>query len=241
MRNAEPGRIKQSQIEETMNKLLLGIMGLQAIMCIVSAILNSLWSKKGADHWYLEYPSDYDFNLYSFLTFFSYFLLYNTMIPISLIVSLEFVKVFQSYFMQTDEEMYVPERNKFASVQTTTINEELGQVEYIFSDKTGTLTCNKMEFKYCVIGHQLYGKNNDLVEEKQEKKEEIMPKNLASVHPDVIISSNVKSEETFQHSIFTFKDVDLEGIIQNENSLGEETVDLRIYSDDNEAFEDIGT
>ena len=48
------------------------------------------------------------------------------MIPISLIVSLEFVKVFQSYFIEVDEEMYVAQRDKFAKVQTTTINEELG-------------------------------------------------------------------------------------------------------------------
>ena len=116
MRNAEPGRIKQSSIEETMNKLLLGIMGLQAVMCIVSSVLNSISPVNGRDHWYLEFDASYDFKLLSFLTFFSYFLLYNTMIPISLIVSLEFVKVFQSYFMQTDEEMYVAERNKFASV-----------------------------------------------------------------------------------------------------------------------------
>ena len=79
-------------------------------MSILSAVLNSLWSTSARDHWYLEYPEDYDFKLFSFLTFFSYFLLYNTMIPISLIVSLEFVKVFQSYFMQSDEEMYVAER-----------------------------------------------------------------------------------------------------------------------------------
>jgi phospholipid-transporting ATPase len=110
-------------------------------------------------HWYLDYASeDFTPDLNSFLVFFGYFLLYNTMIPISLIVSLEFVKVFQSYFITTDEEMYVKARDKFASVKTTTINEELGQVEYIFSDKTGTLTCNQMEFKYCIIGNVLYGK-----------------------------------------------------------------------------------
>lgn len=78
-------------------------------------------------HWYLDYSSaDYSPNLTAFIVLFSYFLLYNTMIPISLIVSLEFVKVFQSYFINNDEEMYTASRDKWASVKTTTINEELG-------------------------------------------------------------------------------------------------------------------
>jgi phospholipid-transporting ATPase len=79
------------------------------------------------------------------------------MIPISLIVSLEFVKLFQAYFIEKDINLYVGERDKWAKVSTSSINEELGQVEYIFSDKTGTLTCNQMEFKYCIIGNTLYG------------------------------------------------------------------------------------
>ena len=78
------------------------------------------------------------------LRFFTYFILLNTMIPISLIVSLELVKMAQSYFISKDEDMYVKAKDRYPQVMTSTINEELGQVEYVFSDKTGTLTCNVM-------------------------------------------------------------------------------------------------
>lgn len=80
------------------------------------------------------------------------------MLPISLIISLEIAKVCQSYFIMQDVLMHSAERDKFAKVSSTTIIEELGQINYIFSDKTGTLTRNIMEFKFLQVGHDLYGK-----------------------------------------------------------------------------------
>ena len=53
--------------------------------------------------------------------------------------------------------MYAPHNGRMPKVLTSSFNEELGQVEYIFSDKTGTLTQNEMQFKYCLIGNALYG------------------------------------------------------------------------------------
>ena len=47
--------------------------------------------------------------------------------------------------------------NAKVTVQTSTLNEELGQIQHIFSDKTGTLTCNHMSFKYMMIGRNVYG------------------------------------------------------------------------------------
>ena len=66
--------------------------------------------------------------------------------------------------------MYNTENERYASVNTSSLNEELGQIEFVFSDKTGTLTCNKMEFKLCVIGDVLYGDDSCLKPDGGNKK-----------------------------------------------------------------------
>ncbi|CAD8112753.1 unnamed protein product [Paramecium primaurelia] len=222
MRNADASRVKSSEIERIMNILILGILVVQIILSIITAAFSSAWLHNyGSDSWYLEY-TDFQPNLLSFYAFFSYILLYNTMIPISLIVSLEFVKVFQAYFIEQDEEMFVAQRKKYAKVQTTTINEELGQVEYIFSDKTGTLTCNQMEFKYCIIGNILYGK------EQQNTNNPVQNVDLKRQQ-----TAKVDNEsEVFQHSVFNFQDVELSAILKGEGSTGDMPINLKIVSQD---------
>lgn len=91
------------------------------------------------------------------IQFFSYFLLLNTMVPISLIVSLEIIKFIQAFYVNWDIDMFVDEVGKGANFKSTSINEELGMVDYIFTDKTGTLTWNIMEFKAFLVGNELYG------------------------------------------------------------------------------------
>ncbi|CAN0020880.1 unnamed protein product, partial [Choristocarpus tenellus] len=88
---------------------------------------------------------------------FTFLILYNNFIPISLYVTLEMVNAIQASFIDEDLEMYDKEQDTPALARTSNMNGDLGQVEYVFSDKTGTLTQNVMKFKRCSVEGQVYG------------------------------------------------------------------------------------
>ena len=74
------------------------------------------------------------------------------MIHLSLYVTIELVKLGQVYFITNDLDLYHSPTNSRVQCRALNITEDLGQVEVIFSDKTGTLTENQMVFKKCTIG-----------------------------------------------------------------------------------------
>ena len=150
-------KFKQSRVDAKVNLYVIYILGFQFTMCLVGAIGSGVWTGANwEDHNYLG-ENEYGAGTQGFMTYFTYFLLLNTMLPISLIISLEVLRVIQGFFMQKDIEMYSFLRDRPCKVSSFSLNEELGMIQHIFSDKTGTLTQNKMEFKLCTIGMSTYG------------------------------------------------------------------------------------
>ncbi|XP_030750728.1 probable phospholipid-transporting ATPase IA isoform X1 [Sitophilus oryzae] len=153
MRNSTKAPLKRSTIDKMTNIQILLLFGLLFIMCLICTVFNVIWtSANGTNHFYIGLQ-DTENVLYTFLTF---LILFNNLIPISLQVTLEVVRFIQAIFINTDIEMYHAETDTPAMARTSNLNEELGQVKYIFSDKTGTLTRNIMEFKRCAVGHEIY-------------------------------------------------------------------------------------
>ena len=173
MKNSKEPRVKYSTVETIMNNRLIFIFCTQCFLCIISAICRGIFYNKNLKNndnmSYMLYP----YTVESLISFFTYLLLLNTMIPISLIVTLEIVKIGQGLFMSADVEGYSFVRDKYIRPNAFSLNEELGMVDYIFTDKTGTLTCNKMMFKYCVMGDicfQLIRDNENTKNNPEEEK-----------------------------------------------------------------------
>ncbi|KAL0447089.1 UNVERIFIED_CONTAM: Phospholipid-transporting ATPase 3 [Sesamum latifolium] len=153
---------KRSTLEKKLDKLILTLFTVLFCMCLLGAIGSGIFINR--KYYYLRFDkSEKQFDpdnrvVVGILTFFTLITLYSPIIPISLYVSVEMIKFIQStQFINNDLRMYHAESNTPASARTSNLNEELGQVEYIFSDKTGTLTRNLMEFFKCSIGGEIYG------------------------------------------------------------------------------------
>lgn len=167
MMNSTAAPLKRSTVDKVTNTQIIMLFLLLIVLALVSSVASELWTSKHATtDWYLgldDLSSNSNFG-FNFLTF---IILYNNLIPISLQVTLEMVRFIQASFINMDTEMYHEETDTPAMARTSNLNEELGQIKYIFSDKTGTLTCNIMEFKRCSIAGRMYGSLEEGLDPKE--------------------------------------------------------------------------
>ncbi|XP_054872761.1 probable phospholipid-transporting ATPase IA isoform X3 [Amphiprion ocellaris] len=185
MQNSTRPPLKLSNVERITNFQILVLFGCLLAISLVCSIGQTIWKYQyGNDAWYMDlnYGGAANFGL-NFLTF---IILFNNLIPISLLVTLEVIKFIQAFFINWDTDMLYEPTNTPAMARTSNLNEELGQVKYIFSDKTGTLTCNVMQFKKCTIAGVAYGHSTHSSDEAGFNDPSLL-ENLQSNHPTAAV------------------------------------------------------
>lgn len=157
--NSRKSPMKIANLEHVINTSMVVTLLAQALMALISDIFFNVWISTYRGYWYL-YPSGTGSEILLpepigfWITF---FILYSNLMPISLYATIECCNAVQAHYIKQDLEMYCSEFDCSAMVRSTNLCQELGQVEYIFSDKTGTLTQNVMDLKRIYVGGEVFG------------------------------------------------------------------------------------
>lgn len=173
MLNSAASPSKRSRLEAYMNRETLWLSVFLFIICLVVSLGMDLWLERHKEQLdtlpyyrkrYFTKGRDnrktykfYGIPLETFFSFLSSIIVFQIMIPISLYITMELVRLGQSYFMIEDKHMYDSNSGSRFQCRSLNINEDLGQIRYVFSDKTGTLTENKMEFQRASVYGKDYG------------------------------------------------------------------------------------
>uniref|UniRef100_A0A5B7BT59 Phospholipid-transporting ATPase n=1 Tax=Davidia involucrata TaxID=16924 RepID=A0A5B7BT59_DAVIN len=215
---------KRSRLETRMNGEIILLSFFLVALCTVVSVCAGVWLRRHRDE--LDYIPFYrrkdfsesdeeNYNYYGwgmeiFFTFLMSVIVFQIMIPISLYISLELVRVGQAYFMIRDTQMYDEASNSRFQCRALNINEDLGQIKYVFSDKTGTLTENKMEFQCASIWGVDYSSDKTSLQGEQVgyfvkvDGQVLKPKMKVKVDPKLLqLSQSGKDTEEGKH-VFDF-------------------------------------
>lgn len=191
MRNATAAPIKRTAVEHMLNLQIIFLFSILIVLAIVSAMGDVIKMKTSGDSMtYLMIEGTSRAKQF-FLDILTYWVLFSNLVPISLFVTVEIVKFYQAYLISSDLDMYYKETDTPAVCRTSSLVEELGQIEYIFSDKTGTLTRNMMEFKSCSIAGRCYAS-----EIPDDKKATVIDGVEVGYHPFDVLREDMEDMST---------------------------------------------
>ncbi|KAJ2928030.1 hypothetical protein H1R20_g9061, partial [Candolleomyces eurysporus] len=151
---------KRSRVERQMNPQVMVNLGIIAAVAVVCAIADSMLQVKyfelNAPWLYGADQSDDNPRINGLITWAFALLTFQDIVPISLYLSIEVVRTIQAAFIYFDYDIWYRKTNQATIARSWNLSDDLGQIQYIFSDKTGTLTQNQMIFRQCTIGGVAY-------------------------------------------------------------------------------------
>ncbi|EFY98750.2 phospholipid-translocating P-type ATPase [Metarhizium robertsii] len=191
MRNATATPIKRTKVEKKLNWLVLVLIGMLLALSVVCTVGDLIMRGVNGDslgYLYLDKIDNAGTVVKTFARdMVTYWVLFSSLVPISLFVTVELVKYWHGILINDDLDMYYDKADTPATCRTSSLVEELGMVEFVFSDKTGTLTCNQMEFKQCTIAGLQYA------DEVPEDRRATGPDDDTGIHNFDRLRSNLKN------------------------------------------------
>jgi phospholipid-translocating P-type ATPase (flippase) len=154
MLNNTGPKLKRSSLETQMNSGIVMCIMLMLLMASAASLGTYIMDNKYDDLDGIDFHDNGDYSISgnAAIRFFTWWVILQALVPLALYVTIEVVKLIQVFFIHLDIELYDPVSDTPVQCRAFNITEDLGQIEYIFSDKTGTLTQNLMVFRCCAIG-----------------------------------------------------------------------------------------
>ncbi|CAL9097760.1 unnamed protein product [Musa textilis] len=200
MLNSSGAPSKRSRLEAHMNREVILLAVALITLCSIITILAGVWLTNHRDELDdLPYYRKEDFSgpeadtydyygvgLETLISFLKSVIIFQVMIPIALYISMELVRLGQAFLMMQDKNMFDEGSKTSFQCRALNINEDLGQIKYVFSDKTGTLTENKMEFLCASVGGVDYSGGEEEAQSISVAGKTLRPKMTVKTDPELM-------------------------------------------------------